>query len=552
MKYKNVLVGFIWASIVIGGIGMLFPFLGSTFSPYYGSIAKHIVLTNNWSDLMLSGHDWLDKPHFPFWITAISFKIFGINAFAYILPGFIFNLIGTLYTYKLAKLWYDNMVALVATLFYLTCLHLMLSAIDVRAEAYLLGEIIPACYYLLLYDRTKTLKSLILSAIFSALAMMTKGIFIIVTIGSGFICLWIYQHRLTNIFDYRWWLVIFLSLFLITPEIISLYIQFDMHPEKVIFGRTHVSGIKWFFWDSQFGRFFNTGPIAASNPAPFHWLFFVHTFLWAFLPWWPIFFAALWNVIRHRKRVNNKDAEVYFLGSFFTTFILFSATSFQVDHYTNIIFPFACIISAKWFIDQYNQNRTCLIDYIQVSITVLILLATFVASYFAFIGVMFWLTTAIIVIVVIALQIVKQKYGSFKAILYPVISMFGLFIIVMCVNGLEYVKYDVGYQIAKALNNKVHANIVGYKMSDVPLKSLDFYTKNNYISIDDLNCLPDNSSIFYIVAPIQEISKIKQRFRSASVYMEFSGCEIGPFLSNLISKDKLKKNLIKYVVMKVS
>ena len=147
-----------WLSIIIGAVGIFFPILGSTFSPYYGSIAKHIAITNNWTDLMFSGHDWLDKPHFPFWITALSFKIFGINHFAYILPGFIFNLIGALYTYKLSRAWYDEDVSLLATLFYITTLHLMLSAIDIRAEAYLLGEIIPACYYFLLYDRHKSIR----------------------------------------------------------------------------------------------------------------------------------------------------------------------------------------------------------------------------------------------------------------------------------------------------------------------------------------------------------------------------------------------------------
>lgn len=50
-------------------------------------------------------------------------------------------------------------------------------------------------------------------------------------------------------------------LIFISPELICLYIQFDSHPEKIVFGNTHVSGIRFFFWDSQFGRFFNTGPI---------------------------------------------------------------------------------------------------------------------------------------------------------------------------------------------------------------------------------------------------------------------------------------------------
>ena len=56
-----------------------------------------------------------------------------------------------------------------------------------------------------------------------------------------------------------------LLILFINPELICLYIQFDLHPEKILFGHTHVSGIRFFFWDSQFGRFLNTGPIKGAG-----------------------------------------------------------------------------------------------------------------------------------------------------------------------------------------------------------------------------------------------------------------------------------------------
>src|SRR4051812_36992402 len=67
----------------------------------YATIAKHIALSNDWINLIGDGHDWLDKPHFPFWITAASFKVFGIGSFAYKLPAFLFWVVGIWYTYKL-------------------------------------------------------------------------------------------------------------------------------------------------------------------------------------------------------------------------------------------------------------------------------------------------------------------------------------------------------------------------------------------------------------------------------------------------------------------
>ena len=125
MKIQKIMVLTIMLALLINAVGMFFPLLGSTFSPYYGSIAKHIVLTNDWVSLMFSGKDWLDKPHLPFWMTALSFKIFGVNSFGYILPGFLFNILGVVYTYKIAHYWYNKNVALLAALFYVTSLHLV-------------------------------------------------------------------------------------------------------------------------------------------------------------------------------------------------------------------------------------------------------------------------------------------------------------------------------------------------------------------------------------------------------------------------------------------
>ena len=55
----------------------------------YALLAKQMVITGDWVNLYSFGQDWLDKPHLPFWLAAISFKLFGINSFAYKFPSFI-------------------------------------------------------------------------------------------------------------------------------------------------------------------------------------------------------------------------------------------------------------------------------------------------------------------------------------------------------------------------------------------------------------------------------------------------------------------------------
>jgi len=235
--------------VLVNAIGLYFPILRNDDPVLYANIAKNMVMTHDWINLMLNQTNWLDKPHFPFWVTVISFKIFGINSFAYIFPGFLFNLLGSYYTYRLAKHIYNQDIGLIAALISLSSFHLLLSSIDVRAEAYLIGEIMPACYYWYLYNAEAkiNLRYLILGAVFTALAMMTKGPFVLITIMSGLSVSWVYTQQLINFIRLKWLFALILSLIFITPELLSLYLQFDTQPHKIVFGHTHISGIKWFF-----------------------------------------------------------------------------------------------------------------------------------------------------------------------------------------------------------------------------------------------------------------------------------------------------------------
>ena len=535
-------------AILANSIGMFYPLLLSTFSPYYGSIAKHIVLSNNWTDLVLSGHDWMDKPHLPFWLTAISFKIFGINSFAYIIPGFLFHILGVFYTYRLARLWYSKEVGLLAALFTATSLHLMLSSIDVRAEAYLLGEIMPACYYWLRYDRQSKIKYLVLGALFTALALMTKGIFVLVTIISGLAILWIYKRQWRNFIKPKWIIALVLSFILIAPELISLYKQFDAHPDKLVFGNQHISGIKWFFWDSQFGRFFNTGPIISANPPPFHQLFFVHTFLWAYLPWWPIFFASIGALFR-RHGSNYKEANVYFFSSFFITFILFSVTKFQVDHYTNIIFPFASIICAAYIVPILKEHKTKpLIYYIELAISCLLLFLVIIAAFIVLKGIDLFVIEAIaLVVAIIILKMIRIDW-AYKIIIYPSIVMCMVFVFAMTVNGIEYAKYDAGYQMALYLNN-TKTNMAGYK---IDLISLDLHSNNNYQLIDNQEGLDKLIKPSYIVVEPHNINELRSKFPKLIVIRDFAGCSFETYLANIIHPELLNQKLKKYVVLQIN
>ena len=78
--------------------------------------------------------DWLDKPHFLFWMASTSMRIFGVNEIAWRLPALCFFLLGVHYTWRCGVLLFNQSVARLAVLLLLAAEHTVLSNADVRAE----------------------------------------------------------------------------------------------------------------------------------------------------------------------------------------------------------------------------------------------------------------------------------------------------------------------------------------------------------------------------------------------------------------------------------
>lgn len=353
----------VWAMLlVLSMIPGLFTPIMEPDGALYASIAKEMYLRNDWVNLYAKGADWLDKPHLPFWITALSFNVFGVSAFAYKLPAFLFWLIGARYTYLLAKHFYGKPIAQAATIIYLSALHAILSNNDVRAEPYLTCFLIAASYHLIRMQNAEKWKHLFPAALFSALGLMTKGPFVMIPLAAGLLGHWIFLHLRKEgkpfwrrLLEPQWYVYLVLTVLLTTPELYCLYVQFDQHPEKIVFGRTHVSGLRFFWWDSQFGRFLNTGPIKGKgDPA-----FFIHTTLWAFLPWSIYLFIAWWKGLRikhHQPSENQNMQEKFTLWAALFTLLIFSLSRFQLPHYLNMLFPYFSITVAHWMLINWSSS----------------------------------------------------------------------------------------------------------------------------------------------------------------------------------------------------
>lgn len=334
----------------------------------YATVAKQMYLTGDYLNLYSCGLDFLDKPRLPFLLNVLFMKLFGFGSptaatAAYKLPALLCFSGSLWYTYHFARLNYSRTVAQLATLIFGTAYHVILSNTDVRAEPFLTLFIIgPAFHFTKVWQQGERNEHaslrmiprshwlhLVAGSALTACAMMTKGPVVpIATVGAGLVINALLTGHWRGLFHVRWLLAILLTLLFITPELYALYQQFDLHPEKVIYGKTGTSGVRFFFWDSQVGRFLNNGPLRGNGDP----LFFTHTLLWALLPWAFLTYAAVGRAIMGLIRRNNRDApalpEYVSLGAGLTLFVLFSASRFQLPHYLNIVFPFYAVLASHY------------------------------------------------------------------------------------------------------------------------------------------------------------------------------------------------------------
>jgi len=497
------------ALIVLVSTFALFGGIMEPDSALYASIAKNMVLRNDWINIYVRGLDWLDKPHLTFWLAAASFKIFGINAFAYKLPSFLAGLLGAWYLYKLAKSIYSEKTGLISALILLSSLHILISTFDVRAEVYITTFTLAAIYHYYKAHQS-SFWHIVLGSFFAACAIMIKGIFVLIPVFGGFIIYWLLTKQFKQLLKLKWWLAIVLIFIFIIPELYTLYVQFDLHPEKLVFGKTGVSGLKFFFWDSQFGRFFNNGPIKGKGDISF----FLHTTIWAFLPWSILFYSAVVGLFKKKNRSNLPAESIMIWTSAAITFLLFSLSKFQLPHYILIILPQFAIITALYL--QKLQSKSLKVFFtIQNVLAVLItLILSLVAVAFGFKN--NYLAIAILIVVLIA------SFMVFKGIKTETILARNTFIsasLMLFLSIFFYpsvLKYESGMEAGNWLKEnhpKAKASVLMYPDA----YSFDFYAPGepkyfwNYEELDKFRV--DENLVIY--APESELPKLKKDYGAA-------------------------------------
>ena len=197
---------------------------------------------------------------------------------------------------------------------------------------------------LIVYTDKARFINLLLGALGVAIAFATKG-----WLGPVVVFIAVFFHVLLN---KRWtilarpatWLFIPMFFVFISPVLYGYYLQYDLHPEKMIRGRDHISGVKFILWEQLFERYKGFDKKRYSDP-----FFLYHTFMWAFLPWCIAGYIALFYWLRRMFWLKKWKHPVNFTAlAFAFILVTLSFSKFKMPHYLIMLFPLTTIFTAPY------------------------------------------------------------------------------------------------------------------------------------------------------------------------------------------------------------
>lgn len=497
--------------IVLVYIMGMFVTLFENDSAQFAVMAMRMVQENDFLSLFKGPEEYLDKPHMHYWLAALSYKIFGIHDWAYRIPGILATLLGAYSCFGLGKLLYNKDVGRCASLIFMTAQTIVLATIDVRTDAVLTGFAIFAIWQLVAFIEKNTLKNIALGAFGAGMAFSTKGQIALVVIGVSLLCHLAYTRKWYRLLN--WKLLVALLVFAITiaPMLYAYYHQFDLHPEKVIRGKDHRSGIFFIFWEQSFERMSGEG--VGKNSSDF--FFFFHTFLWVFLPWTVLALIGYWTQLKtfwQVKFANKPNLEFLTLGGISILFLLISFAQFKLPHYMNILMPLYAILSAAFLYALHQQEKLKMAKVIlgfQYFILGLVVVFALLVSFYVFPLAHWYGYALLIVTLLLVLHFIRKKEVIYVKI--ATVAILSSVLLNGVMNGQFYPKL-LEYQGGSNMAEKVKENNIPvekiYKITTRHTWALDFYNQNpvNIVSVNDLKAKKD----VWVYADDQELQQMQK------------------------------------------
>jgi 4-amino-4-deoxy-L-arabinose transferase-like glycosyltransferase len=513
----------------------------------YAGIGREMKENGSWLEVYERGEDYNslgnpDKPPLLFWTSAASFILFGENTFTYKLISVLVGLLGLWSVYQLGRLIYDSRTGKIAAMLYGTSLGFILMMNDVRTDTLLIGWVAFAAWQLERYFRLKLWSAWFFAFSGIALAMLAKGPLGLIAVAAAFGADAILRRDWKRIFRWEWLPGLLVIGIWLLPMLIGLYRQW---------GWEH--GVKYYFWTQSFGRI--TGEnVWKNDSSPF---FFVHTTLWAFLPWSGILVAALIKQLAEIRRSLTNALPGEFIGTagFVLLFVAMSLSHFKLPHYIYITFPFAALLAADFLADMPGTGKMFKwLNTFQFVLSLIILTVVAVVIFWIFPSSEIWWAVFVLCLVV-TIRFYLQKSDLLLEITGP--SVIAILLFGLVANAWFYPQLltfqsssNAGKWIATQELKKGEVGL--FQIGEESIHALDFYAGMTVPAYDSTTQLLSTDSLQWLYTHISGIEALKSAGFTTEIVAEWPFFRVTHLNGRFLNPDTRAQTLEKRYIVRIS
>lgn len=525
----------------------------------YAAMAVEMLDSANWLHFTDLGNPYLDKPPLVFWTAVICYKLFGINAISYKLPSLLFWLLGIYSVYRFAKLYYNENIALTAMFVLATSQSAFLLTNDCRTDTLLIGAVTFSIWQLAAYWESKKWLYFVGAFVGIGLAMLAKGPIGLMIPAWTFAAHFLLTKQWKAFWHWQWLLGIVIILAVLSPMIWGLYTQFDLHQDLLVHGKTGVSGLRFYFWTQSFGRI--TGESDWADDTGYG--FFLHTSLWAFLPYGLLLFVAVFSSKFPKK-------EYISLAGFALTFVAFSMSKYKLPHYIFVTYPMGAVLVAVYLAKIIETKKGLLAWFWLQNITGFgLFIAMFLTCGWAFFSPIFLILTSFLLLIFIFsikvshTHVVKNEEKPFFSSeinkIFPIFAFLLPSLVMMAstnlIANLHFYPQILKYQSSTAVGEY----IVAHNIPTDRVFMVTFYSTpdifmgkrvRNFKEEDAAKWTKDGA--IYIYAPIEYVQRLNELGKNIEVLSTFDDFRVTHLNITFLNPATRQQELQKRVLIKLN
>ncbi len=332
----------------------------------YTEIPREMAASGDFVTPRLNGVKYFEKPPLLYWLSALTFKAFGVNQFTARLWNGLFALLGVLMTYAAARFLYGrpagiwSAVVLATTLLYYGLTQIVLLDMAVAVEmagalfAFVLAVREPA--------GRRRLGFFAAFYIFMALATLTKGLIGFMLPGAVAFFWLLLMNRWRSLWPFYPIVGVILFFGIASPWHILAALANPSADGSVWPGYARGmelhklnqnTGWTWFYFVNEHFLRFTTKEHGRYEP----WWFFLPVLIGGFFPWTVFGWQAVKNALAGGWKARREHAEAWFLVIWIAFIVLFfSKSQSKLIPYILPVFPAVAVLVGNYLTEAFSTG----------------------------------------------------------------------------------------------------------------------------------------------------------------------------------------------------